>query len=161
MESIENLCAVFARRPNAVALIKGSAAYPDIYGRVYFYGAPSGVVVRAEIRGLPINTGKCKENVLGFHIHAGTECSGDNTDAFANALAHYNPDNCMHPYHAGDMPPLFTANGRALSVFLTDRFTISEILGRTVIIHAMPDDFMTQPSGDSGEKIACGIITAR
>lgn len=160
MENAEKLC-LFTRRPNAVALVKGSDKYPDIYGRVYFYEIPSGVVVRAEIRGLPIKSGKCKENVLGFHIHAGTECSGDNTDAFEGALGHYNPDNCMHPYHAGDMPPLFSANGRAFSVFLTDKFTVYEILGRTVIIHAMPDDFMTQTSGNSGEKIACGVIRAR
>lgn len=161
MQNIENLCRVFARRPNAVALIKGSSAYPDIYGRVYFYGVPCGVVVRAEIRGLPIKTGTCAQNFLGFHIHAGAECSGNNTDEFASSLAHYNPDNCMHPYHAGDMPPLLSANGRTLSVFLTDKFTVDEILGKTVIIHSSPDDFMTQPSGNSGEKIACGVIVKR
>lgn len=161
MENIENLCTVFARRPSAVALVTGSDKYPDIYGRVYFYTLPVGVVVRAEIRGLPIKTGACKESFLGFHIHAGSECSGNATDTFANTLAHYNPEDCMHPYHAGDLPPLFSANGRALSVFLTDKFTVNEILGKTVIIHSSPDDFMTQPSGGSGEKIACGVIRAR
>ncbi|MBP3600475.1 MAG: superoxide dismutase family protein [Clostridia bacterium] len=57
------------------------------------------------------------------------------------------------------MPPLFEVNGRAFSVFLTDRFSVPQILGKTVIIHALPDDFTTQPSGNAGEKIACGIIT--
>ena len=42
--------------------------------------------------------------------------------------------------------------------FLTDRFTLKEIIGRTVVIHSMPDDFTSQPSGNSGEKIACGVI---
>ena len=43
-------------------------------------------------------------------------------------------------------------------IFLTDRFTIDEIINRTIVIHDMPDDFITQPSGNSGNKIACGII---
>ena len=86
------------------------------------------------------------------------ECSGSQEDPFANAGMHYNPDNCQHPYHAGAMPPLFGVDGAALLLFLTNRFSVQEIIGRTVIIHARPDDFMTQPSGNSGEKIACGVI---
>lgn len=43
-------------------------------------------------------------------------------------------------------------------MFLTDRFKVDDVIGRTVIIHDKPDDFTTQPSGNSGEKIACGII---
>jgi len=73
-------------------------------------------------------------------------------------MGHYNPDNLPHPYHSGDMPPLFGNDGTAFSVFLTNRFKIDEIIGRTVVIHAQPDDFTSQPSGNSGEKIACGII---
>ena len=54
-------------------------------------------------------------------------------------------------------------NGDAFSMFITNQFTVPEVIGKTVIIHAHPDDFHTQPSGNSGEKIACGIIrpTAR
>jgi len=43
-------------------------------------------------------------------------------------------------------------------VFLTDRFTISEIIGKTIVIHISPDDFKSQPAGDAGKKIACGEI---
>lgn len=50
------------------------------------------------------------------------------------------------------------ADSKAFSAFLTDRFTVKEILNRTVVIHSRPDDFTTQPSGNSGEKIACGVI---
>ncbi len=85
-------------------------------------------------------------------------CSGDSNDQFSGAMAHYNPCDCKHPHHAGDMPPLFENDGYAFNVFLTDRFEINEIIGRTVIIHSNPDDFTTQPSGDSGTKIACGVI---
>ena len=44
------------------------------------------------------------------------------------------------------------------SAFLSGRFTIDEIIGKAVIVHSSPDDFTTQPSGNAGEKIACGII---
>ena len=59
------------------------------------------------------------------------------------------------------MPPLLGANGYAFGAFVTDRFTISEIIGRSVILHAHPDDFTTQPAGGAGQKIACGEIMGR
>ena len=58
----------------------------------------------------------------------------------------------------GDLPPLLSCNGNAYMTVKTDRFKVKDIIGRTVIIHYRADDFRTQPSGDSGEKIACGII---
>lgn len=76
----------------------------------------------------------------------------------ADAMAHYNPGGCKHPYHADDLPPLFGNNGFVLSLFLTNRFSGDEVIGRTVIIHDQPDDFTTQPSGNSGTKTACGVI---
>ncbi len=159
MRYFDDFCTVFRRRANAVAFINGSEKYPNTQGRVFFYQMHDGVIVRAEIAGLPAVTGKCENPIFAFHIHGGTECAGNETDAFAMANGHYNPNDCLHPYHAGDMPPLFSVNGRAFSAFLTDRFTVSEVLGKTVIIHDRPDDFTTQPSGNAGEKIACGIIT--
>lgn len=133
---------------------------PDlgVSGTVRFFETTAGVLVYAEIRGLPDMRGDCRGNIFGFHIHEGKECSGTTSDPFADTGSHYNPHNCLHPWHAGDMPPLFGANGLALSVFLTDRFNCREIIGKTVVIHAMPDDLTTQPSGGSGAKIACGVI---
>lgn len=153
-----DFCSVIRRRANAAALVTGSEKYPGIHGRVLFYQLRSGVIVRAEISGLPKRNPLCSNPIFAFHVHAGTECTGNETDYFANADGHYNPNNCLHPYHAGDMPPLFGVNGNAFLMFLTDRFRVAEIVGRTVIIHASPDDFTTQPSGNAGEKIACGII---
>ena len=57
------------------------------------------------------------------------------------------------------MPPLFGADGYAFLAFVSSRFTVNEILGKTVIIHSGVDDFKTQPSGNAGEKIACGVIS--
>ena len=53
-----------------------------------------------------------------------------------------------------------TASGFAWMMYVTDRFSIPELIGKTVIIHSNPDDFTTQPSGNSGNKIACGTIQA-
>ena len=145
-------------RPQAAARIAGSENYPDISGIVRFYQTREGVVVWAEINGLPRSELPCHGCVFGFHIHQGTECKGNMDDPFADAMSHYDPNGREHPYHAGDLPPLFGNNGYALSLFLTNRFSISEVIGRTIIIHDHPDDFTTQPSGNSGTKIACGVI---
>lgn len=153
MKSCNNLYSILNEKPNAEAVICGSSKYPNLKGKVMFHQLPYGVIVHAEINCLP----KCS-SFFAFHIHNGTQCTGNKSDPFANAEGHYNPDNCLHPCHAGDMPPLLSANGKAVLVFFTNRFTVSEILDKTVIIHDMPDDFTTQPSGNAGEKIACGII---
>lgn len=158
MRYFNDYSSAFSRQADAIAYIRGSDSYCNLRGKVLFYQLYDCVMVQAEIEGLPISNEPCDEPVFGFHIHEGTECSGNRNDAFANAKAHYNPDNCLHPYHAGDMPPLFGVNGSAFLAFVTDRFCVDEIIGRTVIIHRMSDDFHTQPSGNAGEKIGCGII---
>lgn len=145
-------------RAQAAAGITGSEDYPGISGAVRFYQTNEGVIVFAEVSGLPKANVPCRERVFGFHIHEGTDCGGGMDDPFADAMSHYNPNGCEHPHHAGDLPPLFGNHGLALSVFLTNRFSVDEVIGRTVIIHDRPDDFTTQPSGNSGTKIACGVI---
>lgn len=147
-------------RPDAVAAVRGSAEYPEINGNVLFYQTNAGVVIAAELRGLPAPTEPCAKPFFGFHLHSGGSCTGNEDDPFADAETHYNPDGCPHPHHAGDFPPLLGNHGEALALFLTDRFTVSEVLGKTVIVHAKPDDFTTQPGGDSGERIACGVVRA-
>ena len=154
-----NPYALLQRLPNAVAVIRGRAENSGIHGTVKFYQAARGVLIVADILGLPVSSEICKSNIFAFHIHGGSECSGNENDPFANAKTHYNPNDCPHPYHAGDMPPLFCAGGRAFLAFLTDRFSVNEILGKTVIIHDGLDDFTSQPSGNAGNKIACGVIS--
>lgn len=158
MRNFNGLCYVLNHSPNAIACVYGSESYSDIKGRVMFYQLRDYVIVRAEVSGLPKCDKPCESPIFAFHIHSGEECTGDKTDSFKNAGTHYNPNNCKHPYHAGDMPPLMGTDGKAFSMFMTDRFTVNEVIGRTVIIHLHPDDFAAQPSGNSGEKIACGVI---
>ena len=69
-----------------------------------------------------------------------------------------NPNNLPHPQHAGDLPPLLGNQGYAYSAFYTDRFELPDIIGRSLIIHSGADDFTTQPSGNAGVKIGCGVI---
>lgn len=151
------LPALLRRRPQAVARLAGSGDYPDITGAVRFYQTGAGVVVWAEAAGLPASSSPCGGRIFGFHIHAGDSCAGTPAEPFSAALGHYDPGGCPHPYHAGDLPPLFGSGG-ALSLFLTDRFSVSEVVGKTVILHELPDDLATQPSGGSGKRIACGVI---
>lgn len=148
------------RRPDAQATIRGSERFPGLSGLVRFYQARRGVLVYAEISGLPESAEACQNRFFAFHIHGGGKCAGNSGDPFADALTHYNPGDCLHPAHAGDLPPLLANHGYALQVFLTDRFTLSEIIGRTIIVHAGPDDFTSQPGGSAGSKIACGQIQA-
>ncbi len=155
-----NLSEVLTYVPVAVAFIRGDAEHRSINGTVKFFKVSKGTVVLAEVSGLPISNEKCGNDIFAFHVHSGAPCRGNADDAFADAGTHYNPTDCPHPYHAGDMPPLFSANGTAFLAFLTGRFTADEIIGKTVIIHDSPDDFTTQPSGNAGKKIACGEIAA-
>ncbi|MBE6902989.1 MAG: superoxide dismutase family protein [Ruminococcaceae bacterium] len=163
MRKFNSIFSVFRRPANAVAFINGSEEYPDIKGLVFFYQMREGVMVRAEIFGLPKEAEVCDTPIFAFHIHSGSQCTGDENDFFADTKGHYNPKDCPHPYHAGDMPSLFSVNGKAVLAFLTDRFTVKEILEKAVVIHSSTDDFATQPSGNAGKKIACGVIkpTAR
>ena len=146
------------RNPQAIAAVHGSPEYACIRGTVFFYQTEHGTLVLADISGLPNPSEPCKSPIFAFHIHSGGSCSGNAENPFADALGHYNPGDCLHPYHAGDLPPLFGCHGYAFSCFLTSRFAVREIIGRTIIIHANPDDFTTQPSGAAGKMIACGKI---
>ncbi|MBE6555211.1 MAG: superoxide dismutase family protein [Ruminococcaceae bacterium] len=155
----KSLASILRRLPDAVAVISGSPEYSSVYGTVKFYRVMRGVLVAADVVGLPTSVGECKSNIFAFHIHGGVSCTGNSEDRFADAGTHYDPHGCPHPYHAGDMPPLFSTGGQAFLAFLTDRFTVEEIMGKTVVIHDSPDDFTTQPSGNAGKKIACGVIS--
>ena len=145
--------------PDAYCRIKGSMQYAGVEGMVFFYEVEDGILIEADVRGLPMpNKISCNQPIFGFHIHAGESCEGTKQDPFKDALGHFNPDNCPHPYHTGDLPPLFSEDGQAWMAVYISKFTPEQIVGRTIIIHGNVDDFTTQPSGNSGPMIACGVI---
>ena len=138
--------------PGAVAYLRGGSNTPGLFGIVKFYPRRQGTLVVADVFGLP------EQNLSGFfalHIHEGGSCTGE---GFPETGGHYNPADAPHPRHAGDLPPLLSCHGTAHMTVLTDRFTVPDIIGRTVVIHGGPDDFHTQPAGNAGAKIACGLI---
>lgn len=138
--------------PDAEARICGGTEVPQLTGCVQFYQEDGCVLIVARISGLP---GESKTGFFGFHIHQGESCSG--TD-FSETGSHYNPAEQPHPKHAGDLPPLLACQGNAYLSLRTDRFSVKDIIGRTVVIHSDPDDFYSQPAGNAGKKIACGVI---
>ncbi len=146
--------------PSAAARIKGSGDYPDIRGKVELYDTYGGTVLVVEIYGLPETLEEENGGFYGFHIHEGAGCTGDKEDHFKDAGMHFNPQNREHPRHAGDLPPLLASRGVAWAAVYTGRFYPEDVIGKTIIVHSKPDDFRTQPSGDSGEKIACGEIVS-
>lgn len=153
-------------RPNqAVALIYGGPRYPAIRGWVGYQDVPGGTYVTVNIAGLPpYQPGSHDQEPIGphgFHIHEFGNCAvGDAQNPFQQAGEHWNPDNQPHGHHAGDFPVLFSYDGRCYMEFFTNRFRVTDIIGRSVIIHENPDDYRTQPAGNSGQRIACGIIRA-
>ena len=131
-------------------------------GTVVFSEAGNKLRVVAEITGL-------SPGPHGFHIHEKGDCSApDGT----SAGGHYNPTGKPHgnpehaEHHAGDMPQLVAdAKGVAKLVAYIDEVNLGNgeggIVGRSVIVHATADDFKTQPTGNSGARVACGVIVKK
>lgn len=146
---------LLGERPDATAWVTGNASNSQISGLVKFYQTSyGGILVEAEFFGLPNIDTPDSSDFYAFHIHEFGNCRGN----FDSAGGHYNPKNRPHPDHAGDMPPLLANQGYAWMAFYDKRFTIDEIIGKSVIIHSSTDDFRSQPAGNSGTRIACGEI---
>jgi Cu-Zn family superoxide dismutase len=131
----------------------------SVAGTVSF--APAGDRVRVEARVSGLTPGE-----HGFHVHESGDCSAP--DAMS-AKGHFNPAAKPHGHHggaerhAGDMPNLVAdAGGNAVLVAELAQISLTEgangIVGRSVVIHADPDDYKSQPAGNAGKRVACGTI---
>lgn len=139
--------------PVARALLQGDPSHPQLMGEVLFFPYGRGTLVVTRLLGLP------EPGFHGLHIHEKGDCSTGGDVAFAGAGGHYNPTGADHPQHAGDLPPILAlSDGVALSAVYTDRFKPSQVIGRSVVLHDMPDDLHSQPAGNSGARVACGVI---
>jgi Cu-Zn family superoxide dismutase len=149
---------MMAAGPSATAALeptKGNATR----GSVEFVQKGDMVLVTASVSGLAPGR-------HGFHIHEKGDCSSDDG---TSAGGHFNPLGKPHAAptgpdrHAGDMPML-VANGDGKATLKTGLDVITfgggatDIVGRGVIVHKDPDDFKTQPTGNSGARVACGVI---
>ncbi len=152
-------CSSVSLQPAATAVLtetKGNT----VNGFVRFTPQNGSVLVAGEVRGLAPN----KEH--GFHIHEKGDCSSG--DGMSTG-GHFNPLGKAHgahehaEHHAGDLVSLKAdANGVARFSYTTTAITVNEgatnIVGRGLIVHRDPDDYKTQPTGNSGPRVACGVI---
>jgi Cu-Zn family superoxide dismutase len=162
-------CASASRMANAVS--RANAVMYDLngapIGTAELWQDPSGVV-NVEIASLALPAG-----THGIHFHAVAKCEGGAT-AFSTAGAHFNPLGKEHGLnnpagpHAGDAPNIVVpASGIAKVSFTTNRVTLTpgnislfDADGSSIVVHANADDQVSQPSGNSGGRIACGVIKA-
>src|SRR6185295_16472289 len=131
-------------------------------GMASFTEAGNGVRVRVEVKGL-------SAGLHAVHIHAVGKCEAP---AFTSAGGHFNPAQKKHGYkspdgaHAGDLPNMLVAkDGSGRFEALTDAVTLRsgslsvfDSDGSAIVIHATSDDYMTDPAGNSGDRVACGVI---
>lgn len=131
-------------------------------GTLSFSDTPAGLLVSGTLAGLPGGR-------HGIHLHTVGRCEAP----FTTAGGHFNPSGAKHGYrnpmghHAGDMPNVTALSGGAVSVeFMVDGVKLTgptgllDADGAAVVIHAGVDDYITDPAGDSGARIACGVIKA-
>ena len=143
---------------NAIAVLRATKSGGDASGTVEFTKVADGIRVVAEVRGL--TPGK-----HGFHIH---EFGDIHSDDAMSAGGHFNPEKSAHgePHaakrHVGDLGNLeANARGVAKVDFVDKEITFAgphSIIGRGVIVHEKADDFKTQPTGNAGGRMACGVI---
>lgn len=130
-------------------------------GLVMFHEKDGHLMVHAKLSGLKPGAEH------GFHVHETGNCASPDG---MSAGGHFNPDGKPHgpqsaAHHAGDLPALKAdANGNVDQKFMVMGPTVADgaasVVGRSVIVHAQPDDYTTQPTGNSGGRIGCGVIAA-
>jgi len=146
--------------PAATALLQDAAGKP--VGTAAFSAGPGGVQVKVKVSGL-------KPGPHGFHVHAAGLCEGPD---FKTAAGHFNPSGKKHGldspagHHGGDLPNLVVgADGTGEATATLAGVTLGEgetslfhAGGTALVIHADADDGKTDPSGNSGARIACGVV---
>lgn len=150
--------------------ISNTQGQPEI--AVAHIGPASGSSVSGEVRLtqrgsdtlIEINLKNLSPGVHGFHIHEKGDCSS--ADA-VSAGGHFNPAGTPHggpegPHHAGDLGNVTAGEDGTVNLNLhvkgVELTGDQSVIGRAIIVHAAADDFATQPSGNSGKRVACGII---
>lgn len=147
-------------KQTAIADFVGSGGKAD--GRATFTAAASGgVLIEVEVSGLPAN------KWVAIHIHETGNC--DASAHHESAGEHFNPTKAEHGLlaakgpHAGDMPNQYVGQDGVLRAQIFDKMVTLDdkadgIRGRALIVHSNSDDYRSQPAGDTGERLACGVI---
>ncbi len=154
------LCASAAQAADTASAVLKDANGKEV-GRATLTNTPSGVLIRLDLTSVPAGE-------HAFHIHAVGTCEPPD---FKSAGPHFNPDRTKHGLenaegpHAGDMPNLHVpADGRLsievlnVDVDLGGDWALLDEDGSALVLHAGPDDYRSDPAGDAGARIACGVI---
>ena len=133
-------------------------------GGLKISAAGSGVRISGMVQGLK------PSSEFGFHFHEKGDCSAPDA---TSAGSHFNPTSQQHgnpqaqPHHAGDMLNV-KSDAQGVAEVSIDNADVTlqtgqpnDIVGKALVMHAKPDDYKTQPSGDSGDRIACGVIAVQ
>jgi len=158
------LAAALALSTPAFAVDRATAVLKDAngkeVGKVTIIAVPTGVLLDADLTAVPPGD-------HAFHIHAIGKCEPPD---FKSAGGHFNPEEDKHGLmneagpHAGDLPNIHVPeNGKLHIEVLDQRVSLSDGLldddGSAIVIHQRPDDYKTDPAGNAGPRIACGVIT--
>lgn len=145
----------------------GTGVGTGVFGFANFTQQGDQVHIRVEVWGLSAIDG-FEPGPKGTHIHAGTECGPTFQDGVTTpggrALGHFNPDNESHPHHAGDLGNMMVDDdGHGMLEVTVSNIDLARteshnVIGRTVVIHAGEDDLESQPAGDAGPRMLCGVI---
>lgn len=148
-------------QPALKSVIKTTDSDQREVGQIYLRPVDGGVQVYGKISQLPAG------ETVAIHIHETGSCGMMGKDAGGHfnpdGYPHSNPDDMMG--HAGDLPNITAdANGVATINYVNKKITAAKagkysVNRRAIIVHAGADDYVSQPSGASGDRIACGIIT--
>lgn len=152
---------VAAPLPVSAQVSLAGASGSAVQGELTLTASDGGVSIAGDINGLAPSTEH------GIHVHETGDCSAPDAKS---AGGHFNPGNMDHGapsspvHHLGDIPNIQSnAEGHATVNAMISGATLrdggaNDLVGKAVIVHAKPDDYKTQPSGDSGDRIACGVV---
>jgi len=152
-------CATLTDAPPAGRADLQARSGSQVSGSVTFAPKGDAVLVVARVSGLT-------PGEHGFHVHEAGDCGAPDA---ASAKGHFNPGGMMHgdyhhaEHHAGDLPNLI-ANASGVAEYRQEVKGLrlesgpNGILGRSVVVHADADDYRSQPAGNSGRRVACGVI---